>query len=61
VVAVNPVQTTYGSCDCSITGNGVATSNNCNAGYPVCSGSNCTCYNVPTQTTGCFNTRGATC
>ena len=59
-VTVDPTQTTYGSCDCSL-GNGAVTSNNCNAGVPMCSGTNCTCYNIPTQTTGCFNTRGATC
>lgn len=59
-VAYNPIQSTYGNCDCSMNGN-IVTSNNCNSGTPVCTGGNCTCYNIPTQTSGCFNTRGAIC
>lgn len=55
-----PTSTMYGNCDCTL-GSGRVTSNNCNSGVPICVGGNCTCYHYPTQTTGCYNTRGATC
>ena len=54
----NPVQTGFGSCDCS--GYGVS-GNNCNAGVPVCAGGNCTCVSSILGTNGCFNTPGAIC
>jgi len=55
----NPILSQYGSCDCS--GNDYVTRNDCNQGVPVCVNGNCTCYNTASQTSGCFNQRGATC
>lgn len=57
-VGINDPGSVYGSCDCSV--NGQVLSNNCN-GNPVCTAGNCTCYNVPTNSMGCFNTQGAQC
>ena len=55
----SPVRTAYGSCDCNL--NGAVTNNNCTQGVPVCGGGNCTCFNLASQTTGCFNQRGDVC
>lgn len=49
----------YGSCDRSLQGTSIA--NNCTEGYPVATPTNCACFHVPSQSFGCFDTRGASC